>query len=137
MVKAFADAHGAVADSRAEVSAVTDLLEHFLHRTDISPVHPARIHEHRDGRARLDSVDADLVAKTVEFCDVLPTLHSAVRAKNGKRLKLQRRCQVVTVRIVDHIAALHDAAGHAVVHTAAARGEAGDDLLSSQIGSVR
>ena len=79
--------------------------------------------------------DDDLSA--VQVRNLLPRSDSTVGTEEGECLELERRGQVVAVRVVDDVAALHDAAGHAVVHHAAAHGKALDDLGPGQVRGVR
>jgi hypothetical protein len=119
MLARASDRHGAVADRPSQLGALGDLAQDALRALRVAELHS-------------DGVEADLVTQAVEVGDVLPARDAAVRTEQGERLELERRRLVVPLGVVDHVAALDDAAGHAVVHAAAALVEALDDTHAVQ-----
>ena len=118
------DRESAVADRPAELGALGDLAKDALRPFGIAELEAPRVHVDGEGGTGLDRVDTDLVAQPVEVGDVLPARDRAVRAEQGQRLELESGRLVVALRVVDDVAALDDAARHAVVHAAAALLEA-------------
>ena len=101
-------------------------------------VHPARVperalarlHQHPDRAAELDRVDAEIVGLEVQPGELVGVLEPAVRAEEPDRLVLDRRDDLVAVRVRVDVAALDDAAGHAGVGLLAAAGEV---LLAEEV----
>ena len=91
MVEALAHTRSAITNGRAEVRPAADIGEELLHSLRIAPFELPGIHEHSNRRACLDRVNADLIAKPVKVCDLLPAIDPAVRAEQGERLELERR----------------------------------------------
>ena len=124
VARALARGDGAVADHLALLGALGDLLQEVHGGGRVAPVHAARVHQDGDRRAGLDRVEPDLVAEPVELGDLVEGLDRAGGTQQRERLELERARLVVAVLVVDDVRALHDAAGHAVVHAAAALVEA-------------
>ena len=122
----------AVADRVGDLATGGDLRDQLLHRDVVTPLHAAGVHQDSDRRAGLDRVEADLVAESVERRDLVPGVDGAVGAEQGQRLELEGARLVVAVGVVDDVRAGDDAAGHAVVHAAAALLEARDDAGSRE-----
>ena len=114
----------AVTDQRTDLRTVADVIaQQGLRPFRIAPLHAAGIHVHGDGRARLDGVHPQFVAKPVQVCHVLPVVDGATGAQQGQGLEFQRGRDVVAGGVMDDVGTAHDTAAHAVVHTAAAFGE--------------
>src|SRR5439155_3763491 len=91
VVEALAHTRSAVTNGCAEVRPAADIGEELLHSLRIAPFELPGIHEHSNRRACLDRVNADLIAKPVKVCDLLPAIDPAVRTEQGERLELERR----------------------------------------------
>ena len=119
--------HRTVPDRPAGFRSLRDLSEQQLRSVRVPELHGTRVHVDRDRRSCLDGVDADVVTEPVEVGNIFPAGEPAVRAEKGQRLELEAGRLVVALGIVDDVAALHDAAGHAVVHASTPLFEALDD----------
>ena len=127
----------AVPNRPSQLGAFGDLLDQPLGALGVAPAHLAGVHVDRDGGTGLDGVETELVTEAIEVGDVLPAGDGAVRTEQREGLEFEGRRLVPALCVVDDVAALHDAAGHAIVHGAAALLEALVDAGAIQRLDVR